>query len=87
MLNFASGTTSAGKSAIFRLVIRLPKVSTLSTMHLKAVPSTFGLGMLNRVKSSMGSPNAAVCQDLESQAAHGAKMSRPWNVLLTGLRK
>src|ERR1700721_781863 len=75
MGNFASGTRSAGKSAFLILAIGLPRASI------------FVFGTLNGVKSSMGSPNAAVCQDLESQAATGAKISRPWKVLLTGLRK
>src|SRR6185437_12093895 len=77
IVSFPSAAASAGTSAIVRFVIKLPKRSTRSTTPFIAFPALFGLGRANRVKSVMGSPKLAVCQDLESQAAQGAKISRP----------
>jgi len=84
IVNFASGAISAGTISAVKFVIRLPKLSKRRTMPLIVFPETFGLGIANRTKSVISSPKLAVCHDLESQAVTGAKISRPWNVLLTG---
>src|SRR5262249_4366409 len=45
-----------------------------------------GRGIRRRAKWSMGSPRRSGGVPLESKAAAGAKMSRPWKVLLIGWR-
>src|SRR5277367_5018599 len=77
IVNFASGAIKAGVSSPFKFVIKFPKLSSFSTMHLIVFPFTLGFGMLNRTKSSINSPKLAVCQFFESHPATGAKISRP----------
>src|SRR5215831_3355518 len=68
---------SAGTSSTRTFVIKFPNWSTRSTTPRTVLPTAFGRGRENRVKSVIGSPNADVCQDFENHAATGAKTSRP----------
>ncbi len=57
--------------------MRLPKLPTRRTTPFTAPSASLGLGMANFLWSVILSPILEACEPFDSQAATGAKMSRP----------